>query len=294
MLIDPFTVIAQIVNFAILVVALKYLLYDRVIDAMDRREASIASRLAEADEREAVATEEAERLRRERAQLDQDRHELMDRARDEAAEHRTELVDRARAEVNDDRRRWQRGLQAEQREFRRELERRTAHEVMELGRRALFDLADARLEAAVLDRALDHLEAQTEVRDVIVTGEGPLTVRTAFEVPDAERDEIIQRLRVRFFGNQGLGTAGAVQRFGCAALAHRARRFPAAQPIIGSPALGIAKYCIRFLQGEERRAVLVTVVVRMQFLGDTPVGAAYLTLGGVVSDTQDEIIVLGH
>lgn len=195
MLIDPFTVIAQIVNFAILVVALKYLLYDRVIDAMDRREASIASRLAEADEREAVATEEAERLRRERAQLDQDRHELMDRARDEAAEHRTELVDRARAEVNDDRRRWQRGLQAEQREFRRELERRTAHEVMELGRRALFDLADARLEAAVLDRALDHLEAQTEVRDVIVTGEGPLTVRTAFEVPDAERDEIIQRLR---------------------------------------------------------------------------------------------------
>ena len=43
MLIDPFTVIAQIVNFAILAFVLKHFLYDRVIDAMDRREASIAA-----------------------------------------------------------------------------------------------------------------------------------------------------------------------------------------------------------------------------------------------------------
>ena len=45
MLIDPFTVIAQIVNFAILAIVLKYVLYDRVIAAMDRREESIAERL---------------------------------------------------------------------------------------------------------------------------------------------------------------------------------------------------------------------------------------------------------
>jgi hypothetical protein len=47
-LIDPFTVIAQIVNFAILAFALKRLLYDRVIQAMDAREASIAARLDDA------------------------------------------------------------------------------------------------------------------------------------------------------------------------------------------------------------------------------------------------------
>jgi hypothetical protein len=36
-LINWFTVIAQIVNFLILVVLLKYLLYDRIIKAMDER-----------------------------------------------------------------------------------------------------------------------------------------------------------------------------------------------------------------------------------------------------------------
>ena len=62
MLIDPFTVIAQIVNFAILAFLLKHFLYDRVIDAMDRREASIAERLSEAEQREATAHVEAAQL----------------------------------------------------------------------------------------------------------------------------------------------------------------------------------------------------------------------------------------
>lgn len=197
MLIDPFTVIAQIVNFAILAIALKHFLYDRVIEAMDRREASIAARLAEADEREETARDEAEQLRRERAQLDHERHDLLDRARADAAEQRQDLIDRARAEVNDDRRRWHRGLQAEQEEFRRDLERRTAHEVVEIGRRALWDLAEERLESVVIDRALDELAAHTDTRELLLAagGEQPaLTVRTAFELAEADRQRMIERL----------------------------------------------------------------------------------------------------
>jgi F-type H+-transporting ATPase subunit b len=37
-LIDWFTVVAQIVNFLILVALLKHFLYDRIIRAMDKRE----------------------------------------------------------------------------------------------------------------------------------------------------------------------------------------------------------------------------------------------------------------
>lgn len=198
MLLDPFTVIAQIVNFAILAVALKHFLYDRVIDAMDRREASIASRLSEADEREEAARNEAEQLARERARLDHDRRGLIEEARAEAAAHRQELLERARAEVNDDRLRWERGLRAEQQEFRRDLRRRTTHEVMELARRALSDLAGARLESVVLDRALDHLAHSNEARDALLVSAGSgaeLTVRTAFEIADADRRHVTERLR---------------------------------------------------------------------------------------------------
>jgi F-type H+-transporting ATPase subunit b len=198
MLIDPFTVIAQIVNFAILAIVLKYVLYDRVIGAMDRREASIAERLNDAEQREAAAQDEAEQLREEREQLDRRRQELLDEARGAAAGYRDELIERARAEVEAERMRWERGLRAEQSEFRADLQRHTVDEVMELSRRALSDLARIDLERAVIDRALEHLACCGDEREGIFVADDPnqyLTVRTAFPVPGAERREIAHRLR---------------------------------------------------------------------------------------------------
>ena len=60
MLINWFTVVAQIVNFLILVFLLKYFLYDRVIRAMDQREQRIQQRLQEAEEKKQEAEQEAE------------------------------------------------------------------------------------------------------------------------------------------------------------------------------------------------------------------------------------------
>lgn len=197
MLIDPFTVIAQIINFAILVIALKHFLYDRVISAIDQREASIGARLNEAKDREEVARREGEQLRDERDRLERDRHELLDTARAEVADHRQQLLDQAREEVDDERRRWHRGLLAEQREFRRDLQRRTVHEVIALGRLALADLADVGLEEIVVDRALDRLENDEDVcRAIFDVGDStqPLTVKTAFTVPHPERHRITERL----------------------------------------------------------------------------------------------------
>jgi len=198
MLIDPFTVIAQIVNFAILAIVLKYVLYDRVIAAMDRREASIAERLGEAERREATAQDEAEQLRQEREALDRRRQELLEEARSAAAVHHDELTERARAEVDAERTRWERGLRAEQREFRADLQRHTVDEVVQLSRQALSDLARVDLERAVIDRALEHLASHRDEREDIFVADDRnqfLTVRTAFEVSDTERRDITGRLR---------------------------------------------------------------------------------------------------
>ena len=87
---------------------------------------------------------------------------------------------------------------AEQREFRVDLQRHTVDEVIELSRRALSDLARVDLERAVVDRALEHLASRDEERDSIFVVDDRdrfLTVRTAFDVPDADRREIEDRLR---------------------------------------------------------------------------------------------------
>lgn len=59
MLIDWFTVVAQIINFLILVFLLKHFLYGRIINAMDQREARITSRLEEAETQRKEAENEA-------------------------------------------------------------------------------------------------------------------------------------------------------------------------------------------------------------------------------------------
>ena len=55
MLIDWFTVGAQIVNFLILVWLLKRFLYKPILDAIDAREKRIAAELADADTKKAEA-----------------------------------------------------------------------------------------------------------------------------------------------------------------------------------------------------------------------------------------------
>ena len=193
MLLDPFTIVAQIVNFVVLVVALKLLLYDRVIAAMDARESAITERLEQAAEREERAEELAEEHRREQRRFERERDQLLDEARHEADAHRRELLEAARVEVEEQRQRWRHGLDREKEHLHRELGRRTAREVLDLTRSAMADLADTELEGRVLELALAHLSEDDSARDCLTGDAGVLTVHTAFPV-GAHRQWVLDRL----------------------------------------------------------------------------------------------------
>lgn len=198
MLIDPFTVLAQIVNFAILAFALKHFLYDRVIEAMDRRQAAISERVREAEHREVQAAAEQEEYRQLVEGFEHERRELLEAARTEARGHRQQLLDEARDEAEEARQRWKRGLHAERDELHRELRRRTAEEVVALSRRTLADLAQADVEQLVVRQGLDHLAADAAVRAALAEetdGAPRITVRTAFELAAELRREVEERLR---------------------------------------------------------------------------------------------------
>lgn len=197
MLLDPFTIIAQIVNFAILAIALKYLLYDRVIRAMDDREASIAARLHDAEQRETEARAEVDDYRHRRQALEDQEQKLLDDARDQAEHHKRQLIEEARSDVELERLRWERALRREMAEFQHEVQRRSAQEVVELSRRVLTDLAGTDLEHVVLDRALERLEADPAIVAAVLTGHqtSPVTVRTSFPVAPERQRRVVHRLR---------------------------------------------------------------------------------------------------
>lgn len=97
MLIDWFTVSAQVVNFLVLVWLLKRFLYKPILDAIDAREDRIAAEIADADEKRAEARKERDEFREKNEAFDQQRASLLLEATDEASAERQRLLDEARA-----------------------------------------------------------------------------------------------------------------------------------------------------------------------------------------------------
>src|ERR1700690_348115 len=96
MLADWFTIVAQALNFLILVWLMKRFLYEPVLDAIDEREKRIATELANADAKKAEAQKEHDEFQHKNAEFDQQRAALLSKATGGAEAERQRLLDEAR------------------------------------------------------------------------------------------------------------------------------------------------------------------------------------------------------
>ena len=81
MLIDWFTVSAQVVNFLILVWLMKRFLYKPILHAIDAREQRIATELADADAKRAEAEKEREKFQKNNEEFNRQRNDLLGKAK---------------------------------------------------------------------------------------------------------------------------------------------------------------------------------------------------------------------
>ncbi|MCB2226371.1 MAG: F0F1 ATP synthase subunit delta [Desulfarculaceae bacterium] len=198
MLLDWFTVAAQVVNFLILVWLLKHFLYDRIIKAIDQREAAIAERFAQAETREEKAAQEEKELARRRLELEEESGAMLAEAKEQAETRRRELVSQAKQEVEGQRNNWREALARDRQALAGDLARLAAQGAAGMARRALTDLAGAevdRLSLEVFLAKLKALEGQERGELAETLGEaGSLKVRAAFELDDEQRGRIAQAL----------------------------------------------------------------------------------------------------
>ena len=113
MLIDWFTVVAQIVNFLVLVALMKHFLYGPLVAAIDAREKRIAARLAEAEKKNQEADAPvSSRCALEAEQLAREREQMLAEARQEADRQRDEMLEKARESVRALEAKWREDLDA--------------------------------------------------------------------------------------------------------------------------------------------------------------------------------------
>ena len=149
MLIDWFTVGAQIVNFLILVWLLKHFLYKPILDAIDAREKKIAAELADADTKRTEAEKERTDFENKNKTFDQQRSALIAKATDEAKAERERLVDQAKKDADGLRASQMDALRSDQIRLGSEITLLAEKEVFAIARKTLTDLATVSLEERV-------------------------------------------------------------------------------------------------------------------------------------------------
>src|ERR1019366_7787177 len=96
MLIDWFTVGAQVLNFLILVWLLKRFLYKPILNAIDAREKRIAAELADADAKKADARKDRDEFQGKNKAFDEESAALMAKVAIDAKAERERLLGEAR------------------------------------------------------------------------------------------------------------------------------------------------------------------------------------------------------
>ena len=203
MLIDWFTVIAQVVNFLILVWLLKRFLYRPILDGIDAREKRIASELRDAETRKAEAKKERDEFQHKNQEFDQQRAALLNKATDEAKAERQRLLTEARKAADALSAKRQETLRIDAHNLNQAISRRTQQEVFAIARKTLTDLATTSLEARlaeVFTRRLRELDdkAKQGLAKALKTASDPALVRSAFDLPADQRTVIQNALNETF------------------------------------------------------------------------------------------------
>lgn len=190
MLIDWFTVVAQAINFLILVWLMKRFLYKPILHAIDQREKLIAKELADAAATKSDAQKERDEFQHKNEAFDQQRAALMSKAMDEVKVERQRLLDEARHAADDLSAKRKENLKNDARNLNQAISRRVQQEVFAISRKALTDLAGTTLEERMLDLFLSRLkgvkgEEKAQLTAAIKVTQNPVTVRTAFDLSAA-------------------------------------------------------------------------------------------------------------
>lgn len=209
--IDYFTFFAQVVNFLVLILLLRFFLYRRIIKAMDERENGISRRLQEAKDLKVEAEKEKGEYQKEKQELSQKRESILIEARKEAQTISEELKKKARSEVDESKDKWLEEVERQKKVFLTDLRKRSGEKIFSIASRVLKDLANDELEIHIINNFIRRLYSMGEKEKEAIKGfirkpREEIIIRSSFVIPgtlperikEAVRDQIGNKVNFRF------------------------------------------------------------------------------------------------
>ncbi|MDD2389189.1 MAG: hypothetical protein PHP23_05590 [Desulfobacterales bacterium] len=195
MLINWFTVFAQIVNFLILVYLLKRFLYGPIIRAMQEREKKVALKMQSAEKARKEALMRSQDLDRQRVKLDEEKEQILDEAKKEVATWKENEVGQIREQISQQRQAWVDTVESEKQAFIQQLKQKVICQTLKISRKALCDLAGEDLERLAVQRFTEKIRSAIEENKHLISGIGDqISVRSGFEMDQTQQQQITQTL----------------------------------------------------------------------------------------------------
>jgi F-type H+-transporting ATPase subunit b len=199
MLIDWFTVAAQVANFLILVWLLKRFLYKPVLTAIEAREKRIADQLQEAANKKAGALKEQAEFQHKNEEFEQHRVALLADASGAANAERERLIAAARKDAEALQAKLEKASHDELQSLNVKVGSLVQREVFSLARKALTDLSGMNLEDRITDVFVRRLhEISDKQRDALkqslASTKSPV-VRSAFVLLEPQKAAVEAALK---------------------------------------------------------------------------------------------------
>lgn len=192
MLIDWFTIIAQLINFLILIWLLKRFLYKPILKVIDERETLITNQLLKAENIKNEAKKEKDVFEKKNNDFAKNKKDLLQKiSLDVKAEYERQLIE-IKDEIASFRKKELESFNQERSHIHQEIIIKTQREVFSITRKVLADLADMTLESRIVKSFIKRAyEMESVLKPINPSIENTaVIVKTAFELNKDQRGEI--------------------------------------------------------------------------------------------------------
>ncbi len=162
MLLDNFTIIAQLINFIILIWLLKRFLYSPILAAIDAREQRLQQQLEQAQQEQNTARDQQQRLTHMQTQFQQQQQQLLQETRNQAEQERKALILQSRKEIANLREQWHQQLLTEQHDIVTQLQKNTEQAMLQTVDAILQEITSSDLQQAMLNTFIERLNSLNE------------------------------------------------------------------------------------------------------------------------------------
>ncbi len=210
MKINWFTVVAEIINFLVLVWLLKRLLYKPILNAIDNREKKIAAQIQDAENKKAEAKKERDEFRKRNEDFDQQKKDLMDKAIANTNAEHDKLLEAARNDASALQSKLEKAAKDNEESKTFAIAQKIQEQVLAITKKTLSDIASVSLEQQSVNIFILRLKGFTDeenkqFNEAFKSNKNSILVQSAYELPAPQQTEINQAV------NEVLGTTTSLQ-----------------------------------------------------------------------------------